>query len=494
MTLQEVPADPAAHVGATLQWLHPADEVFELRLLGLMHPAASQCWEGRAFGQKPMAAGWFRNQTKAIDLLRRIGKLEGNGQRVADGIYVTLNPCREDFLARVNERLKANQKPTTGDTDIIIRHNFLIDFDPQRPAGISSTDNEHEAAILFAQQVKAELAQKGWPAPLLADSGNGAHLVYALELENSDANKELLEKVLGTLAQRYAERLTACGLDLDQTVFNASRISKVYGTRTHKGDPTPERPHRFAKIVELPAKRSPVSLTLLQDLAAFFVPQASDGSGSNIRHSGEKKADGRFDLAAYLDHYHVEVVKVQPWRGSTLYCLPQCLFDPAHSGNEASIGQAADGTLFYQCFHNSCKGVRTWADAKEKISGADKLGQFVVGGSVATTKSRSKGKLRVVGGGQSPAGTPAPPGEPPNTDSDPKKLWHVGHCYVVDCGRLCLETYDKYGELQTRPLANFTAQIDEEISRDDGLQVRKEFRVSASLENGQTLAPAQIQA
>lgn len=399
--MQELPADPAAHVAATLSWLHPGkDEVFELCLISplegssqkLRPVAQSPHWEGRAFGKKRIVAGWFRDKAKATALVAQVK---------AEGIYLTLNSCQKSLLGRANERLKANAD-RSNDKDMAAFRNLLIDLDPQRPAGVSSSDSEHEFAALFAQQLKVNLAAAGWPAPLVGDSGNGAHLIYAVELDNSPENTELLKGVLGALGQRYAAKLAECGLDIDGKNFNAARLSKLYGTQTHKGDHTPERPHRYAKIVELPEVRQPVSLTLLQDLAASFVPQASGRSGANLRHSGEEKQGGRFDLAAYLDHYGVEVVEVKNQGSAKLHVLEHCIFDAAHGRKEASIGQAAGGKLFYQCFHNSCNG-RDWAEARELISHGDKLGQFMVGGSMTATKRRRN--LRVVGGGSSPAST-----------------------------------------------------------------------------------------
>lgn len=82
----------------------------------------------------------------------------------------------------------------------------------------------------------------------------------------------------------------------------------------------------------------------------------------------------------------------------------------------------------------------------------------------------------------------------PDQQGEKTKLWYVGHYYFEEDGRLCLETYDKFGEPKTRPLANFRARIMEEVSRDDGLQIRKDFRLSAHLENGRQLPPAQIPA
>jgi putative DNA primase/helicase len=389
--------NPAQHVAATLEWLHPGGEVFEICLIS---PGADKSphWKGRAFGAKKIVAGWFRDQRKAADLVAQVQ---------AEGIYLTLNPCQPALLARAHERLQANA-PRSTDKDMAGLRNLLIDLDPKRPAGVSSSEPEHEAALRFAQEIKGELAQDGWPAPLMGDSGNGAHLVYPIEVDNTPENTELLKQVLGGLGQRWAERLALAGLDLDAKNFNPARLSKLYGTRVGKGDNLPERPHRWARIVELPAERAPVALELLQGLVAAFPPAGSGGSNTNPAPPGQRGGEGRFDLAAYLAHYGVEVVKVKEHGGAHLHCLETCLFDPSHDRNEAAIGQAADGKLFYQCFHNSCKG-RGWAEARELVSHGDKLGQFVVGGStVPATRRRN---LRVVGSGQdqgAQAGSPAP--------------------------------------------------------------------------------------
>lgn len=407
--LSELFTDPAQHVAATLKFLHPlGDEVFEICLI---RPSSDKSahWEGRAFGEKAIVAGWFKDQAKAGALVSQVR---------AEGIYLTLNPCKEALLGRANERLKA-QVSRTSDKEIEGLRNLLIDLDPLRPTGVSSTDNEHGAALIFALQIKAALSEAGWPAPLVGDSGNGAHLVYAIDLSNTPEHVEVLKKVLGALAQRYAITLAECGLDLDQKNFNPSRLSKLYGTRVGKGDNLPERPHRWAKIVELPAERAAVPLALLQDLASSFTPQASGGRIENQR-SSEEKREGSFDLAAYLDHYGVEVLEIKPHGGSLLHVLAQCVFDSSHGSKEAAIGQAADGKLFYQCFHNSCQSA-TWAEARGAISGGDKLGEFVVGGSArGPTGGR---KLRVVGGGAPPAAAKPGGGAPPAVPATEGLSW-----------------------------------------------------------------------
>src|SRR5205085_6594759 len=92
-------------------------------------------------------------------------------------VYVTLNPVNESLLARSVNRYKKWAKDTTADLDILRRRWLMVDFDPVRPKGISSTDEEHEAAIERAKLCRGWLQTQGWPAPIFADSGNGAHLL-----------------------------------------------------------------------------------------------------------------------------------------------------------------------------------------------------------------------------------------------------------------------------------------------------------------------------
>ena len=98
--------------------------------------------------------------------------------RTAKGIYITPNPVKPALLARANNRLRRMSKGdnSTSDHDIIARRWLLIDCDASRPAGISASDEEHEAAIERCRDIYAHLNSRGWPDPIAADSGNGGHL------------------------------------------------------------------------------------------------------------------------------------------------------------------------------------------------------------------------------------------------------------------------------------------------------------------------------
>ena len=109
------------------------DSVVELRILNTRQATVS---------------GYFNDPEK---LAQEAGSWSGK----VPGVYLTLNPVNPDLLTRAQNRLIPYAKHTTSDSDILCRCWLPIDLDPQRPAGISSTDAEHEAALRRAQQVRA---------------------------------------------------------------------------------------------------------------------------------------------------------------------------------------------------------------------------------------------------------------------------------------------------------------------------------------------------
>ena len=87
--------------------------------------------------------------------------------------YFSLNPVRlpEGFQAPVNPPSLTLTSNTASDADIERRVWLLVDLDPERPAGTNSTEAEKQLAHEQAEQVREYLKHRGWPAPLLCDSG-----------------------------------------------------------------------------------------------------------------------------------------------------------------------------------------------------------------------------------------------------------------------------------------------------------------------------------
>lgn len=235
------------HIRRALSVLFQENDVVELRALNV-----------------PTRGGWtstFSGYFSDLDELAEHA-IVLDSQR-AHGTYVTLNPVQPDLLARRQNRVaRCGKQDSLTKNDEIVRRRWLpLDFDPCRPPGISATDEEKRIARERAEAVTAFLEEHGFSKPILADSGNGIHLLYAIDLPSKDGN--LVRRVLETLSERFSDDV----VQVDRTVHNAARIWKLYGTTARKGDPIQDRPHRQARLLCVPEKMEPVPIVLLQRLA-----------------------------------------------------------------------------------------------------------------------------------------------------------------------------------------------------------------------------------
>jgi hypothetical protein len=166
----------------------------------------------------------------------------------ASGIYYVLNRTDPALLGRAYNRLKERAEFTTADNNILWRRWLPVDLDALRPAGISSSDAEHATAIERARIIAKDMAGE-WGWPIIADSGNGAHLLYRIDLLSNEESLEFVSRALAELDRRYSDAV----VKVDVTSANAARIWKAYGTVARKGDNIPGRPHRLSQILEVPS-------------------------------------------------------------------------------------------------------------------------------------------------------------------------------------------------------------------------------------------------
>jgi len=193
------------------------------------------------------ASRFFRGD-QGRDMVKEARRRSGK----AKATYFTLNPVRLPL---------GEGRKSAGDRDIIRRRLVLIDCDPRRPAEVSSTDEEKAASLAVALAVRDHLRAQGWPGPALCDSGNGYHLLYRVDLPVDD--QDLVKRCLHALGDRF----DTDAVQIDRSVYNPSRITKLYGSLVCKGDHTAERPHRYSRVVEMPGALQPVPPELLEALA-----------------------------------------------------------------------------------------------------------------------------------------------------------------------------------------------------------------------------------
>jgi hypothetical protein len=190
-----------------------------------------------------VVAGYFDNLATMAEAI-----CQADAKYRASGVYYVLNKINPALLGRAYNRLKEYAEHTTADNNILGRRWLPVDLDPVRPPGISSSDEEHAAALARARTIATEMAGE-WGRPILATSGNGAHLLYTLDLPNNEDALRLVTGTLAALDRRYSDDV----VKVDVTCANAARIWKAYGTVARKGDSSPGRPHRLSRIVEVPS-------------------------------------------------------------------------------------------------------------------------------------------------------------------------------------------------------------------------------------------------
>lgn len=189
-----------------------------------------------------VVSGYFDNHQALATAI-----LEADARYRAAGLYYVLNRIDPALLGRAYNRLRERAEHTTADNNILRRRWLPVDLDPVRPAGVSSSDEEHAAAIGRARIIAAEMA-KDWGRPIVADSGNGAHLLYGVDLPNDQRWLMFVTAALAELDRRYSDAV----VKIDVTSANAARIWKAYGSAARKGDSVPGRPHRLSRILEVP--------------------------------------------------------------------------------------------------------------------------------------------------------------------------------------------------------------------------------------------------
>ncbi|HVN76944.1 MAG TPA: AAA family ATPase [Thermoanaerobaculaceae bacterium] len=355
--------NPEQEIRRALQVLTKRGGVFEIRI-----PEA---------GKAGTVSGYFNDPDKAADAV-----VARDGQ--APGVYVTLNPVSRDLLSRANNRLQERARATTADPDITERRLLLFDIDPERPTGISATDSEKALAVKCAEELRAHLAAKGWPAPVESDSGNGAHLFYRVDLPNDSDAKELVRRVLNAAAARF----DTPRVHLDTTVGNAARIVKLPGTLACKGDSTAERPHRRARLTRVPSVLSAVPRELLEVFAANAPARSTTVATDAPARS--------LDVADWIAKHNIKVKRgPEAYNGGRRWILGKCPFNDQHAtGSDTALFQDADGTPGFKCQHNGCAD-KGWADFRARYESPPEVFEENVAREVQKIRVREEAQRRV---------------------------------------------------------------------------------------------------
>jgi hypothetical protein len=360
-------------VQRTLSLIHAPGDVIEIRL-----PET---------GPTKVVSGYFDDVSKLLAALKPFAQRAN-----VESIYFTLNQINPALLARSANEFKTYAKLTTSDADVVWRTTLGLDFDPRRPTKISSSDEEHKAALQQAQRCRTWLSAMGWPEPIVGDSGNGGHLAYRIDLPNDGEARDLIKHVLEALDLYHSTEIIV----LDLSVFNAARVWKLFGTMARKASNIPARPHRLARILDAPESLSPVTREQLIHVADMAPPQESSHT---LTHTAHRNSGRTLDVGDWLQRHGITVRRQKVWKNGTLYELATCPWNAEHANGEARVIQLSSGAIHAGCFHNSCAN-KSWQDLREQHEPQHRRT------SITTTARASHGPLPKSGAKVNP---PKPP-------------------------------------------------------------------------------------
>lgn len=315
-----------------------------LEALSLLKPNG-QLFEIRILQGKQTISGYFTDGEK---LLKELNKVSLKGANV----FYTLNQIDESCYSREQHDCFRQCKVTTSDADIVAYNWMLIDLDPIRKTGISSTAAELTEAYKLGLRIVEYLRELQFAAPVMACSGNGIHLLYSVNLANTKENAQLIERCLKALALLFNDDK----VEVDTSVFNPARISKLYGTMAQKGSSTANRPHRMSRIISAPTVAEITKKEALERLADELPKEPT----------ATRTKKNAFDIEGWLEQYGIRVASVKTWKETTKYVLEECPFDGSHRAPDSAIIRQPSGAICFKCLHNSCRG-HDWHELRLKF-------------------------------------------------------------------------------------------------------------------------------
>ena len=313
--------------------LREPGELFEIRVIGK--------------SKNQQLVGYFTDINLMISELKRLDLRGAN-------VYTVLNRIKPECYGREARDRFVAHADATSDKDIESRTWILIDLDPNRAKGTSSTDEQIALAKQKANEIYRFLENHGFSKPVTALSGNGCHLLYKVNLQNSDDRTEMVKTLLQTLSICFSDE----NIQVDTSTFNAARICKLYGTLAQKGSSTERQPHRMSRVNTIPGGGDvrTTKAAIIQKVCDIF-PRTPDSPQKYNNYNG---AD--FDLDGWLSKYGI-VFDKEPHTDGVRYRLEHCPFDENHKGKDAMIFRYRNGAIGFHCFHDSCQG-KTWRDVR----------------------------------------------------------------------------------------------------------------------------------
>jgi hypothetical protein len=143
----------------------------------------------------------------------------------------------------INER----KHEGTNKEDVLSVKTLVIDIDPARETNTAATNKELELAKEVAFNIEQDFVNMGFVRPSKGMSGNGVQLWFAFpKIDLTDENRTEIEDKVKKFIYNIQKKYNTKEVKIDQ-IGDLPRIIKVMGTKSIKGEPSEERPHRVSE-------------------------------------------------------------------------------------------------------------------------------------------------------------------------------------------------------------------------------------------------------
>lgn len=298
------------------------DELFEIRILG------DRTW-----------SGYFYDIEEAIKQLQPFDNAN---------IYYSINEVKKACASRDQFNCFKQVKGTaTSKQDIEHRWWLPIDVDCERPSGVSSTNEEKAKAHKKAQDVFVFLRENGFAEPVVCDSSSGYHILYPIDMDNTQESEDCIKEFLEILANNFTDE----NVKIDTVLHDANRILRLSGTFGRKGRSTEERPHRLAKILSSPTELKRMNVEQIKAFNNKYTIKVEQPQ----RRQYNSLPNEQFNLRDFISKHGIKIAKELPISGGgTKFVLANCPFDAGHKAPDSALFELPNGAIGFKCYHNSC--------------------------------------------------------------------------------------------------------------------------------------------
>lgn len=290
--------------------------------------------------------------------------IENNDNENIKGWYMTINPTDG------NGRKKEN---------IVGREYLVVDIDPVRASGSNSTQAQMEESYALACCIHNSL-----PSSYMGCSGNGWHLIYMCNLENTDEDNELVNEFYDCLDKLFSTPTQK----IDRCMADINRLTKIYGTMSRKAPHTDDCPQRKSYMyasqkgiypqlnrkVQTIIFNSEVLSDLIERMNEIISEKnTTNSNSSNNNDNNNQRSKNQEWIVSWCEKHKLEFREFE--KGVK---LRHCPFYPDHQNEWCTVilvdGARDENHFGFSCFGQHCKNeegrqLHTWKELRQLLEG-----------------------------------------------------------------------------------------------------------------------------